>query len=194
MRDIDERGAQALVQLGDFGPHLRAQLGVQVREGFVEEEDLRVAHDGAPQRDALPLAAGKRLRLAVQQVGDVERAGRLFHAALDFVLRHLAQLQAERHVVVDRHVRVQGVVLEDHRDVAVLRGDVVGKGVAYVKLTRRDFLQAGNHAQGGGFAAPGRADQDDELLVLDLQGEVGNGLRPPLKDLADVFQCHTRHK
>ena len=36
-----------------------------------------------------------------------------------------AQLQAEGHVVVDAHVRVERVVLEDHRDVAVLRRDVV---------------------------------------------------------------------
>ena len=35
-----------------------------------------------------------------------------------------------------------------------------------------DLLQTGDHAQGGGLAAAGGTDQNDELLVLDIQAEV----------------------
>jgi hypothetical protein len=62
-------------------------------------------------------------------------------------------------------VRVEGVILEDHGDVAVLGGDVVDALVADVDVAFGDFLEAGDHAEGGGFAAAGGADEDDELAV-----------------------------
>ena len=58
MRDIDHGGAKLLVQALDLAPHLVAQLGVEVGQRLVEQEDLRVAHDGAADGDALALAAG----------------------------------------------------------------------------------------------------------------------------------------
>src|SRR5574341_1270941 len=45
--------------------------------------------------------------------------------SLDLGLRHPAELEAECNVVVHAHVRVERVVLEDHRDVAVLRRHIV---------------------------------------------------------------------
>src|SRR5258708_20600231 len=40
--------------------NLDTELGVEVGERFVEQEDLRIAHDRPPHRDALALAAGQR--------------------------------------------------------------------------------------------------------------------------------------
>ena len=71
---VDGRGADLLVHLLDLDPHLHAQLGVEVGQRLVEQEHLRVAHDGAAHRDALALAAGQLLRLAVDQLDDVEHA------------------------------------------------------------------------------------------------------------------------
>ena len=175
------------MQLGDLGSHLGTQLGVQVGEGLVQEEDLGVTDDGTAQGNTLPLAAGQSLGLAVQQVGDVQDAGSLFHAALDLILGGLAQLQAEGHVVVHSHVGVQGVVLEHHGDIAVLGGDIIGEGVADVQLALADLFQAGDHPQGGGLTAARRPYQDDELLVLDLQIEVGDSGHTARVDFIDIL-------
>ena len=83
-----------------------------------------MAHDGAAQRDALALAAGELARLALEQLADAEDLGRLLDALLDLGLGEFAHLQAERHVVVHAHVRVERVVLEHHGDVAVHRRQV----------------------------------------------------------------------
>ena len=46
--------------------------------------------------------------------GEAEDARRLAHPAVDLVLPHLPQLEAEGKIVVHGHVRVERVALEDH--------------------------------------------------------------------------------
>ena len=66
------------------------------------------------------------------------------------------------------HVRVEGVVLEHHRNVAILgflAGDVL---VADEDAAAGDFLKPGDAAQGRGLAAAGRPDHDHEGAVRDF--------------------------
>mgnify|MGYP007093017379 FL=1 len=42
MGDVDKRGVDPLAQLDDLGAHLVAELGVQVGQGLVQQEDCRV--------------------------------------------------------------------------------------------------------------------------------------------------------
>ena len=62
----------ALVQLLDLGAHLDAQLGVEVGQRLVEQEELGVAHQRPAHRDALALAARQLAGLAVEQVVDLQ--------------------------------------------------------------------------------------------------------------------------
>ena len=64
--DVDRGGVEPALQFADLDPHRDAQLGVEVRQRFVEQEHLRLPHDGAAHRDALALAAGELPRLAVE--------------------------------------------------------------------------------------------------------------------------------
>ena len=64
MRDVDRGGAERLLQPGDLEAHLHAQRRVEVGQWLVEEEGLRLAHDGPADRDALALAAGELSRAA----------------------------------------------------------------------------------------------------------------------------------
>ena len=121
VRDVDRRRAELALELRDLGAHLDAQLGVEVRERLVHQEHLRLADDRAAHRDALPLAAGELLRLAGEVRRQVEELRRPRDALVDDALRHLPQPQPEGDVLRDGQVRVERVVLEDHRDVAVLR-------------------------------------------------------------------------
>src|SRR5207302_7379296 len=107
--NVDGGRAQALVQARDVRARLDAQLGVKVREGFVHEEDRRLADDGAPERYALALAAGEGLGLAVEELVEAQDLARVRDAPLDLILRRLAQLQPKGEVVVDAHMRVKRV-------------------------------------------------------------------------------------
>ena len=193
MGDIDEGRLKALVQLGDFGAHLRAQLGVEVGQRLVEQEYRRVAHHRAAECDSLTLTARKRFRLAVQQVLDVQNFRRFVYSAVDFRLVHLSQLETERRVFVDRHMRIQRVVLEYHGDVAVLRLDVVYDLVADSQLAARDLLQTRNHAERRGFAAARRADQNNELFIVNFQVEVVDDLDVARIDFFYMLQGYVCH-
>ena len=82
VRDVDRRDAQARLQVGQLRPGLHAQLGVEVGERLIHEEDLGVPHDGTAHGHALALAARELLGLAVQVVDQVQDARRLEHLRL----------------------------------------------------------------------------------------------------------------
>ena len=100
VRDVDRRRLQALVQRLDLGAHRDAQLGVEVRQRLVEQEDLRVAHDGASHRDALALSAGELARKALQvrvEIEDLRGVAR--RAPAITVASALRSFRLKRHVV-----------------------------------------------------------------------------------------------
>jgi hypothetical protein len=59
---------QLVLQILDLRPGRDPQLGIEVRQRLVHQEDVRLAHDGAGERHALALAAGKLRGLAVQEI------------------------------------------------------------------------------------------------------------------------------
>ena len=69
-------------------------------------------------------------------------------------------------------MRVQRVVLEHHRYIAVFRRDIVYILVAYVKLALGYLLKSRYHTEGRRFSASGGTDEDKKLLVLYLKVEV----------------------
>ena len=81
--DVDRGDAEVVLDAGDLGAHLHAELGVEVRQRLVHQERLRVAHDGPAHGDPLALAAGERLGLAVEELVEPEDAGRLAHPLVD---------------------------------------------------------------------------------------------------------------
>src|SRR5215207_8166924 len=92
MLDIDESRAEALVELGELGAHVHAQLRVKVRERLVHEEDVRMPDHGAAERDALALPAGELGGAAVEQRSELE----LLRDGLDLALDSAHQLAAPR--------------------------------------------------------------------------------------------------
>src|SRR6516225_767933 len=151
-----------------------------------------MAHNGAPQRDALALAAGKLARLPLEHFADTKDIRRLPHALLDLALSELAHLQAERHIVVHAHVRVERVVLEHHGDVAVHRRELIDYVAVDRDIAGADGLEPGDHAERRRLAAAGRADKDHEFLVADLQIDVFDGVHAVV-ELVDPLEDDLSH-
>ena len=192
VRDVDRRHVEPPLELVDLRPHLHAQLGVEVRERLVHQERLRLSHECAAHRDALALPARESLRLALQVLLDLQGLRRVPDALLDLLLRHLVEPKAEGQIVLDRHVRVERVALEDHRDVAFLRSQVVDDLVADQEVAVGDLLEACDHPQCRRLATAGRSYQDHQLAVLDPQVEVEHRLGAVVVDLLDVVELDRR--
>src|SRR5262249_30942474 len=101
--------------------------------------------------------------------------------------------KSEADVLGDRHVRVERVVLEDHRDVAVARRQVVDDAVADLDLAVADLFEPGDHPQRGRLPAAGRADEDNELAVLHAEIEIGDGVRAVAVDLVHLVERDAGH-
>jgi hypothetical protein len=91
-------------------------------------------------------------------------------------------------------VRVERIVLEDHRHVPPAGVDVVDDRVADANLSLADLLEAGNHPQRGRLPAAGRADQDHELAVGNLEAQVTDRTHSVVEDLRDVLERHRCHR
>jgi hypothetical protein len=191
--DVDGRGLEVALELGDLGPHLHPQLGVEVRQRLVHEEHGGIPHDRPPHRHPLALAAGQLRRPAVHPVLELQGAGRLADPLLDLGLGQLGQLEREADVLLDGHVGVERVVLEHHRDVPLLGRQVVDDPVADAQLAGRDALEPGDHAQGGRLAAPRRAHQHEELAVLDHEVQVRDADDPVGVHLRQLLHGHRSH-
>ena len=194
VRHVDRGRRELVLELADLGSHLHPELRVEVRERLVHQEHLRLAHDRAAHGDALALPTGKLLRLPRQVRGQIEQLRRPGDPLGNDGLRHLAQPQPEPDVVRDGEVRVERVVLEHHRDVPVLRREVVHDAIADRHRPVGDVLEPRDHPQRRRLAAARRADEHEELAVLDVQREVLHGVHVALVDLVDFLQLNVSHR
>jgi hypothetical protein len=90
-------------------------------------------------------------------------------------------------------VRVERVVLEHHRDVAVALEHVVHAPPADVQVAGGDVLEPGDHPERGRLPAAGRADEDEQLSLADLERELLHGLEPVRVALADLVEDDVGH-
>ena len=104
-------------------------LGVEVAGGLVGQQQRRVVDEGAGDRHALLLAARQLVGVVVELGGEADEAQDVRHLAPDLLARLADHLERVGHVVVDRAVREQLVVLEDHADVAAQVGHALARHV-----------------------------------------------------------------
>jgi len=148
----------------------------------------------ARHRHALTLTAGQLGGLAIQVLGQVEDLGGLLDLLAPFRGRYPAQLECESHVLGDRLVRVQRIVLEDHCDVAVLGRDTGHVLAADLDGALVDVFEAGKHPQCGALARAAWSDQDDELAVGDVEVErVNREFVRTLVDARGIFVGDCSH-
>jgi hypothetical protein len=151
----------------------RSQVDVEVGEGLVHQHQPRPRGHGPRHGDALLLAAGQLVRVAVIQAAESDQVEQ---ARRDGPTLAPGQApQPERNVVRHAQVREEGVVLEHHADPAAVRRQAPdwARDLAAVELdrARADRLESGDGAQHGRLAAPTRAEQAADLAAPQAQRE-----------------------
>src|SRR5690606_38845060 len=119
--------------------------------------------------------------------------GGAVHPGGDLGLGHATYPQPVGHVLEHGHVRIERVVLEHHRHVAITRLQSADVALADVDAASRQGLEPRDASQQRGLATARRSDDHDELAVGDLQVDrLDRHLRPV--ELAHAAQCHLRHR
>ena len=154
MGDVDRRYAEVLLQFLQFRPHVDPELGIEIAERLVHQEHGRFADDGPAQSDSLSLAPAQLHRLSAQERLDLKKASGAIHPLIDLALGHPGILQRERDVPVHRHVRIEGIALKHHRDVPLLRIQVIHQTISDVDFSPVDVLEARDAAEGRRLATP----------------------------------------
>ena len=193
MGDVDHRAVgHRGFQLRDLDPRGHPQRRVKVRERFVEQIDLGVAHDGPADGDPLALPARQRLGQAVQIGRQLQHLARALGRLADLVPGLARDLEGKGHVVAHRHVRIERVGLEHHRDAALAGRDVVHHLPVDFQRAAGDLFQPRDHPQQGGFAAARRTDENDEFARADIKVDIAQHLHVAI-GLGNVGQLQVCH-
>ena len=144
------------------------------------------------QRHPLPLPAGELARLAVEICVDTEDARRPVHAPRLLGFGQSGRLERKGDVVVDGHVGVEGVALEDHRDLAGARRQIghhppPDEDVALVGGSSPPIMRSKRR-----LAAPGGPEQHQELPVRGRQVDAIDG-GDAIETLAQVADLNDGH-
>ncbi|OPZ52338.1 MAG: hypothetical protein BWY91_02355 [bacterium ADurb.BinA028] len=191
----EHRGdAELVLQPLEEGPRLQPQSGIEVAQWLVEQERRRLAGHRPGECDALLLASGELPRPSLQQPVEPEPSPHPGGGLCAAGLVDLADAQGVGDVVTDRHVREEGVVLEDHGHVAVPRRHLRDVALADVDPTARRDLEPGDRAQQRGLAATGRTEQREELTIVDGQVEPVQRRDVPGVDLGQPLDANLAHQ
>src|SRR5207244_13064569 len=189
---VEAGSSQAPVQGLQLGAHLHPELGVEVGQRLIEQEHRGLAHDRPAHRHPLPLAARELPGLAFKVWLELEDGRRLLYPRVDLLAGETLDAQTVGHVLVHRHVRVERIVLEHHRDVAILRLQIVDDATADADLARSNLLQPGDHAQQRRLAAAGGTDDHNELAIRHIRGDAVDHLEAAVV-FSDVAEGELGH-
>src|ERR1700733_70122 len=182
------------MQLANLAAHLHPELCVQVRQRLVEQEHLRIAHDCPSHGDALPLTTGQLAWASIKKLPDTENRGGATDTGVALGLLYLSQDERELHVFPDGHVWIERIILEHHRDVPILRIEVVDHPIADPDPAAGDLLKTSDHAQQRRFPAARGSHENDELAILGLNVHVANDFdrAEGFFDLLDTDASHSK--
>jgi hypothetical protein len=114
---------------------------------------------------------------------------------VDFILAQLPDSQAVRHVLIDGHVRVQGVILKHHGDVAFAGRQIIDLALTNEEVAAGNVFQPGDHPERGTFRTAGRPDQHHKFPIVDIEVDTLHRLIAAGIDFPDFLQgdlCHDR--
>ena len=192
----DEGDPDLLLDALELDLHLLAQLQVECAERLVEQQDRRPVDERPGERHTLGLATGQLGRLATLVAWELDQIEHLRDPGPDLRIADLGAPQPESHVLVDRQVREQRVVLEDGVDVPLVRRQPGNVLALELDQAGGRCLEPADHPQRRRLAAAGWAKEREEFPGLDLEVDVvdDHGLAVALDDIdkADVDGRHVR--
>lgn len=112
---------EALLDFANFVAQGDTDFRIERRKWFIEQQNLRARREGAGKSHALLLAARELIGVAGAEVRQADQVQHFLDAGGAFGLRRAFDFEAEGDVFRHGEVREQGVGLEHHADVSLVR-------------------------------------------------------------------------
>ncbi len=195
VRDVEDRAAEAAMQVLQLDLQFLAQLLVERRKRLVHEDHVGLEDDRPRDRHALPLAAGQLVDAPIGEPLHLHRRQHGLAAPVPFRPADTAQLQGIGDVLANAHVGEQRVALEHHAHVAPMRRDAQDFPPIDADAAGVGIGEAGDRHQQRCLARPRRPEKRHELAGRDLQRHIGQRREKAVllaKPADEHRRCHVR--
>ena len=191
-----QHGDAARVDVADDAEHFPHDRRREAEGRLVEQQQPRLRHQRTADREHLLLAAGERagrlLELLAQHREEVEHLLQRLRAAR---LRGAAEA-AELQVLLHRHFGKEPAAFGHEGDAGLavaMRRQARDVGAVDVQAAARDPVQSGKRVDERALAGAVRAEQDDDLALLDAKVDAAHRLDRAVLDpqLGDREQAAT---
>ena len=169
VRHNQKRKPELLLQVSQLELGFFAQLFIQRRQRLIQQQHLGPLGQRPRQGHPLPLPARQLMRLALGKRLQLHHFQHFLHAGVDVTLAHAVLLGAKSDVLLDRHVREQGIGLEHHVDGPLIgrqQGDILARQ-QHLAFGRR--LEARQHPHQRGLAAARWPQHREEFFFVDAE-------------------------
>ena len=160
----------------DLFTGLKAKSRIKVWKRLIEKQNLRHFYERTGNCDSLLLTAGELTRLSVHELVDLNELccliGSFKHILLWQLVCSLKVLEREENVLLDRHMGIKRVILENESDTSVFGREIGHVFFSEEYLTACRLLKPRDHIERSTFSASRRAEQSDEFPVRYSKGEV----------------------
>ncbi len=173
--DVEEGGADLALDPGQLDPQLRPELGVERREGLVQQQDAGAAGERPGDGHPLLLPAGELVRPTAPVAGELDEVQVVADPGAQLRAAQSQPAQPVGHVVPDREVGEERVGLEDGVDVPPVGGYPHHVAAPQQDRSPVGVLEPGDHPQQRRLPAPGRAEHGEELALPHPQAQVTDG-------------------
>ena len=152
VRHKDEGDANSALHILELHLHVLTELAVKSAQRLVQQQHPRAVDERSRQRDTLPLPAAELGRLSRLEPTEPHGVQRTRDADRSLVTSHAPHPQAVADVFTNRHVRKEGIVLEDRVDIAIERGYARDVSTVQENTAGGGPFEAGDEAERRGLA------------------------------------------
>ncbi len=180
MRYMQKGHAEPTLKVFQLDLHILAHAPVERRKRLVQKQKAWLVDDGASERHALLLPAGKLAGAALRHGCHLHLRQRAFDARRHIRLRKPAIGKTEADIFLHRKMREERIVLKDGVDRSLAGGNAGKRLPVEFENARRERLEATDHPQQGCLAAAGGSEQGHIAVGSDAEVHTANGMNPAI--------------
>src|SRR5262245_2410704 len=170
--DEDRRHLYLAQQRADFPAQVNSGLGVERPERLIKKQYLRFVSQGARDRHALLLSAGKLPWIFFAVLFQLDQLDQIIDGLSSFFAWAVPNFESVGDVLFHRHPRKPSISLEDDADATFTRREIGDVLAMQDHITAVRLFQPGDDSQDGRLPASGSAQQHQRFAFRHVKTDV----------------------